>query len=122
LKFFKGAVAKLGIKEVEKQLLKQAKKAAKRAARQELRKRLKEGKNKSKEWNGKYKKKKGGLSGKEGAKDPPSWAKEHRPREGESGKEFAKRILDEKYGSRDHAEGADTEFSKIQKWADRSFE
>jgi len=43
LKFFKGAVAKLGIKEVEKQLLKQAKKAAKRAARQELRKRLKVG-------------------------------------------------------------------------------
>jgi hypothetical protein len=51
----------------------------------------KEQKDTPKPWNGKYKKKKPGVSGKEGATDAPSWAKEHWPREGESGKEFAKR-------------------------------
>jgi hypothetical protein len=69
-----------------------------------------------------YKQKKGGLSGKEGAKDTPSWAKEHLPKVGESGKEFAKRILDQKYGPIKHNEGPGSDFSKIKKWADRSFE
>ena len=83
---------------------------------------MKEGKNKPKEWNGKYKKKKPGISGKEGAKDPPSWAKEHWPREGESGKEFAKRIMDERVGSGNYDVGPRSDFNKIKKWADRSFE
>ena len=69
-----------------------------------------------------YKSPKAGLSGKEGAKDTPSWAKGQRPKVGESGKEFAKRLLDEKYGQGNWEKGAGSEFSKIQKWGDRSFE
>ena len=39
-----------------------------------------------------------GLSGKEAAKDVPSWAKGERPNAGEDGKAFAKRLMDQKYG------------------------
>jgi hypothetical protein len=69
-----------------------------------------------------YKAPKSGVSGKEGAKDIPSWAKGQRPKVGESGKDFAKRLLDEKYGEGNYEKGAKSEFSKIQKWGDRSFE
>ncbi len=69
-----------------------------------------------------YKKPKAGVSGKEGAKDVPSWAKGQRPKAGESGKDFAKRLCDEKYGVDNYQEGPGSEFSKIQKWGDRSFE
>ena len=61
------------------------------------------------------------ISGEEGAKDPPSWARGQRPFVGESGKDFAKRLLDEKYGKGNYKKGPDTEFSKIQKWGDRAF-
>lgn len=77
---------------------------------------------KDKEWNGKYRKKKIGVSGKEGAKNPPEWAKDYLPIQGESGKEFAKRIMNEKYGPGNYNKGPKTEFNKIKKWADRSFE
>ena len=43
-------------------------------------------------------KRKAGQSGKEAAKDVPSWAKGEHPRIGEDGKTFAKRLLDKKYG------------------------
>lgn len=139
-------------KMLEKEAKKAAKRAARQKLREEMQKRRAERKSKSatdaqqhtgnptnggvggqpttnkkekstpKPWNGKYKKKKSGVSGKEGAKDPPEWAKEHRPREGESGKEFAKRIMDEKYGAGKYQKGSGSEFSQIQKWADRSFE
>ena len=55
------------------------------------------------------------ISGKEGAKDAPSWAEGQRPRVGESGKDFAQRLLDEKYGKGNYKKGADSEFSRIQK-------
>jgi RHS repeat-associated protein len=71
---------------------------------------------------GAYKSPKAGLSGKEGAKDVPSWVKGQRPKIGESGKDFAKRLLDEKYGQGNWTKGGGSEFSKIQKWGDRSFE
>jgi hypothetical protein len=61
------------------------------------------------------------VGGKEGAKGPPSWAEGQRPRVGESGKDFAQRLLDEKYGKGNYEKGPDSEFSKIQKWGDRSF-
>ena len=62
------------------------------------------------------------LSGAEGAKNPPSWARGMRPRVGESGRDFAKRLLDEKYGPGNWKDdGPDSEFSKIKKWGDRSF-
>lgn len=71
-----------------------------------------------------FKTKKPNISGKEGAKGVPDWVKEEglRPYVGESGKDFAKRAMDEKYGAGNYKKGATSEFSKIQKWADRSFE
>jgi RHS repeat-associated protein len=71
---------------------------------------------------GGYKKNKPGVSGKEGAKDVPSWARGQRPRIGESGKEFAKRLLDEKYGPGNYDRGPTSEFNQIKKWGDRAFE
>jgi RHS repeat-associated protein len=61
------------------------------------------------------------LSGKEGAKDVPDWCKGYRPRIDESGKDFAKRLLDERYGPGNWEKGQSTEFNRIQKWGDRSF-
>lgn len=69
-----------------------------------------------------YKTPKSGVSGKEGAKDVPSWAKGERPKVDESGKEFARRLLDKKYGEGSYDKGPGSEFSKIQKWGDRVFE
>ena len=69
----------------------------------------------------KYKVKKPGVSGKDGAKDVPDWVKEYKPYVGENGNQFAKRILDNKYGKGNYRTGTDTEFSKIKKWCDRSF-
>jgi hypothetical protein len=63
-----------------------------------------------------------GLSGKEGAKDVPEWAKGNRPTVDEDGKDFAKRLMDEKYGPGEYEKGPGTEFSKIQKWGDRAFQ
>ena len=45
-----------------------------------------------------HKKKKAGLSGKEAADDVPSWAKAERPLTTENGRDFAGRLLDDKYG------------------------
>ena len=64
---------------------------------------------------------KSNVSGKEGAKDIPSWAKGERPQVGESGKEFAKRLLDRRYGEGEYKKGPGSEYNKIKKWADRSF-
>ncbi|EPX62631.1 hypothetical protein D187_008819 [Cystobacter fuscus DSM 2262] len=69
-----------------------------------------------------YKTPKSGVSGKEGAKDVPSWAKGERPKVDESGKDFAKRLLDKKYGEGSYDKGPGSEFNKIQKWGDRAFE
>jgi hypothetical protein len=63
-----------------------------------------------------------GISGKEGSKDVPSWAKGARPKVGDSGKDFAERLLDDKYGKGNYPKGAGSEFSKIQKWGDRAFQ
>ncbi len=69
-----------------------------------------------------YKKKKPGLSGKEAASDIPSWAQGERPLLDEDGKEFAKRLLDDKYGPANYPKGPGSEFSKIKKWGGRAFE
>jgi hypothetical protein len=63
-----------------------------------------------------------GVSGKEGAKDVPSWVRGLRPRVSESGKDFARRVMDEKYGPGNWNEGTGSEFNKIRKWGDRSFQ
>lgn len=61
-----------------------------------------------------------GASGKEAAKDVPSWAKGQRPRVGENGKQFADRLMGEKYPD-GYPKGPGTEYNKIQKWGDRGF-
>jgi RHS repeat-associated protein len=70
----------------------------------------------------KYKVPKPGVSGKEGAKDVPSWAEGARPKAGESGKEFAKRLCEQKYGKGNYDKGPGSDFNKIKKWGDRSFQ
>ena len=65
---------------------------------------------------------KSGLSGKEAADDVPSWAQGERPLTTESGRDFAKRLLDDKYGPGNYPTGPGSEFSKIKKWGDRAFE
>lgn len=62
-----------------------------------------------------------GVSGKDGAKDVPSWAKGERPNIGESGKDFADRLFGKKYGGAPTDKGPGSEWSKIRKWGDRSF-
>ena len=69
-----------------------------------------------------YKKPVSGKSGKEGAKDVPSWAKGNKPYKNESGNEFATRLMDEKYGKGNYPKGPGTEYNKIRKWGDRGFE
>jgi len=68
------------------------------------------------------KKTKSGVSGKEGSKDVPSWARGERPYVGENGEKFADRLLDQRYGRGNWRKGAGTEHSRIKKWGDRSFE
>ncbi len=65
-----------------------------------------------------------GLSGKEGAKEIPSWVRNEgypRPRVGESGNVYADRIMDHRYGRGNYERGPDTEHNQIRKWADRNF-
>jgi hypothetical protein len=69
-----------------------------------------------------HKKKRSGLSGKQAADDIPSWAEGERPLIGESGKDFARRLLDDKYGAGNYPTGPGSEFNKIKKWGDRAFE
>lgn len=68
-----------------------------------------------------YKKPKSGT-GKEKASDIPSWARGERPYKDESGKDFAKRLLDKKYGKDNYKTGPNSEYNKLKKWGDRGFE
>ena len=69
-----------------------------------------------------YKQPKSG-SGKEKANNPPGWAKAERPYKNENGKAFAKRMMEKKYGKDYKYEtGPDSEYNKIKKYGDRSFE
>ncbi len=61
---------------------------------------------------------------KDAADDCPSWAKQDGgPLQNENGKDYAKRLMDEKYGEGgwDNT-GPGSEFSQIKKWADRAFQ
>lgn len=68
-----------------------------------------------------HKKPKSG-SGKEKADDVPSWAEGEAPYEGESGKDFSKRLMDKKYGENNYDKGPGSEYNKLKKWGDRGFE
>ena len=61
------------------------------------------------------------LSGKEAAKDAPSWARGQRPYVGENGRDFAKRLMDEKYGRGKWEQNHQDEFDKITKYGNRHF-
>jgi RHS repeat-associated protein len=61
------------------------------------------------------------LNDKERSNKKPSWAEGKRPKIGENGKEFAKRLLDEKYGPGNWKEGPDTEYNWLRKHGDRGF-
>ncbi|MBB6250464.1 hypothetical protein [Nitrospirillum iridis] len=61
------------------------------------------------------------LSGKEGAKDPPSWAEGFRPKIGENAESFARRLMNDRYGPGNWKDGPTSPYSQIKKWADRSF-
>lgn len=78
-------------------------------------------KNAEQENNKEYKKPKRG-SGKEKANDVPSWARGEKPYKNENGKQFADRLLDEKYGKGNYSKGPGSEYNQIRKWGDRGFE
>ncbi|MBI1937416.1 MAG: RHS repeat-associated core domain-containing protein [Ignavibacteriales bacterium] len=64
--------------------------------------------------------KKSKSSGKERATDIPSYAKGTRPAPGENADDYAKRILDKKYGKGNwDKKNKHGEYSKIKKWGDR---
>jgi hypothetical protein len=62
-----------------------------------------------------------GLSDKEGSKDVPGWCRGLRPMIRESGKDFAKRLMDEEFGPGKYDKGPTSDYNKIRKWGDRSF-
>ena len=63
-----------------------------------------------------------GQSGKEAATDVPSFARGEAPRVGESGNDFAKRLMDAREGPGNYPTGPGSEFNKIKKFGDRAFE
>jgi len=69
-----------------------------------------------------FKKPKAKVSGKEGAKDIPSWAKGNKPYTDESGNDFAGRLCNDKYGKGNYEKGPRSDYNKIKKWGDRAFE
>lgn len=64
---------------------------------------------------------KSNISGKEGAKDIPSWAKGERPFVGESGKDFADRLIKGQTGQPATDKGPTSDWSKLRKYGDRNF-
>jgi hypothetical protein len=61
------------------------------------------------------------LSGKEGAKNVPDWARGQRPHVHETGTKAAERVMDGKYGPGKYTREPGSEFSKLRKYFDRSF-
>ena len=58
-------------------------------------------------------------SGKEKASDIPSWSKGETPQPGESGKDFADTLLENKYGKGNFPKGPGSEYNKLKKYGDR---
>ncbi|MCP4217611.1 MAG: hypothetical protein GY765_23415, partial [bacterium] len=65
------------------------------------------------------KKKKAKSSGKERATNAPSWVNGRKPAEGQSVKKWVKDLMDDRYGEGNYKKGADTEYNKIKKYAER---
>ena len=45
-----------------------------------------------------------------------------KPYQGENGNQFAKRMMDEKYGAGNYDTGPSSEYNQIKKYGDRGFE
>ena len=63
-------------------------------------------------------------SGKDKASDAPSWVKndpDGKPKPGETGGDFADRMLEGKYGEGNYPKGPGSEYSQIKKYGERSF-
>ena len=60
------------------------------------------------------------LSQKARATDAPSWIFEKPPHDNEKAKDYAKRILDQKYGKGNWKKGPGSEYNKIVKYAQRN--
>jgi len=71
------------------------------------------------EANKKQQKKESKSSDKEKSSDIPSWARGEKPKQGESGNEYAKRVMDQKYGAGNYKKGPGTEYNKLRKYGDR---
>lgn len=73
-----------------------------------------------------YKKRIEGKTGKEAAKDVPTWITQgnYRPckRPNEDGKTFADRAIRQHYNVNEYKSGANSEFNKIRKFGDRAFQ
>ena len=69
-----------------------------------------------------YKKKKSGLRKERSGRRRAQLGTGERPLTSESGRDFARLLLDDKYGAGNYPNGPGSEFSKIKKWADRAFE
>ena len=67
----------------------------------------------------KFSKKKSSKSGKEKASDTPSWSKGQKPNPGEKPSDFAKRVLDGKYGPGNWKDGPGSEYNQLKKYAER---
>lgn len=65
-------------------------------------------------WNALFSKKTK-SSDKEKANDIPSWARGEKTMPGESGKDYAKRLCDEKYGEGNYNTGPGSEYNKLKK-------
>ena len=61
------------------------------------------------------------LSGKEGTKDIPSWARGKYPYVGETGRQFARRLMDQQYGRGNWESNRKDQFNQLKKCGDRSF-
>ena len=59
------------------------------------------------------------ASGKKTASDVPSWIRNEPILPGESGKEFAKRVLEKRYGEGNYKTGPKSEYNQAKKWVDR---
>ena len=81
---------------------------------------LTEEKNANKPKKPKKPKKQSKKSGKEGATDAPDWAKRRKYDKGKTAAQNAEDALNEKYGKGNWKKGANSEFSKIKKWLQRS--
>lgn len=63
--------------------------------------------------------KKSKTNKKERATEIPSWAKGQEPKAGENGKDYAKRLCDERYGKGNYNTGPNSDYNKLKKHGDR---